>query len=71
MDSYKNTGTDINQNLVQEDGNEIDWYKAAEERNIRESLSLSYTERFKIMMRLMRIDNMLSRAKITHKKSSL
>ena len=70
MDPYKNTATDISQNPVQDEGDGIDWYKAAEERNIRESLNLSYTGRFKIMMRLMRIDNMLSRAKIIHKKSS-
>jgi len=64
----RNTETDINQNVLHDDGSDVDLWKTAEERNIRESLSLSYTERFRIMMRLMRIDNMLSRAKITHKK---
>jgi hypothetical protein len=54
-------------NIVHDDGDEIYW-KAAEEKRIRESILSSYTDRFKIMMRLMRIDNMLSRAKVTHKK---
>jgi hypothetical protein len=54
-------------NIVHDDGDDIYW-KAAEEKRIRESILSSYTERFKIMMRLMRINNMLSRAKVTHKK---
>lgn len=64
----KNNETDINQNALNDDGRGLDIWKLAEEKNIRESLNLSHTERFRVMMRLMRIDNMLSRAKITHKK---
>ena len=55
-------------NVINEDGGVNELYKAASERNIRLALSLNYTERFKIMMRLMRIDKMFSQAKITHKK---
>ena len=64
----KNIETDINQNVLNGDGIGLDIWKLAEEKSIRESLRLSHTERFRVMMRLMRIDNMLSRAKITHKK---
>ncbi len=70
MDSSKNMEKEINQNVLNDDGGELDVWKAAERKEIMESLSLSYTERFRIMMRLMRIDNMLSRAKVTHKKMS-
>ena len=55
-------------NVINDDGGVDKLYKAAAERNIRLALSLNYTERFKIMMRLMRIDKMFSQAKITHKK---
>ena len=55
-------------NVINDDGGVDELYKAAAERNIRLALSLNYTERFKIMMRLMRIDKMFSQAKITHKK---
>ncbi len=68
MDSNKNNEREISQQVLHEDDSNDDLWKAAEKRNIMESLSLSYTERFKIMMRLMRIEHMLSRAKITHKK---
>ena len=54
--------------VINDDGGVDELYKAAAERNIRLALSLNYTERFKIMMRLMRIDKMFSQAKITHKK---
>lgn len=53
--------------VVNDDG-EIDYWKAGEERDRRRALSLSYTERFRLMMRLMRIDIMLKNAKVTHKK---
>lgn len=64
----KNIETAIKQNILNDDGSGLDIWELAEEKNIRESLNLSHTERFRVMMRLMRIDNMLSRAKITHKK---
>ena len=55
-------------NILKDDGSsELNW-KIAEEKNIKHSLSLSHTERFRIMMQLMRMDNMLSKAKITHKR---
>jgi hypothetical protein len=54
--------------VLNDDGAGLDSWKAAEEKNIREALSLSYTERFRIMTRLMRMNKMFSRAKITHKK---
>jgi len=66
MSTYKNSDANLHQSALADGG--VDVWKAAEEKNIRESLSLSYTERFRIMMRLMRIAHMLSRAKITHKK---
>lgn len=58
---------DIKLNVVKEDDGD-DFWNAQEERRLRESILSSYTDRFKIMMRLMRIEHMLSRAKIIHKK---
>jgi hypothetical protein len=55
-------------NILNDDGGDDLMWKRAEEENIKQSLRLSHTERFKIMMELMRMDNMLSRAKVTHKK---
>lgn len=54
--------------VLHDTGGETDYWKLAAEKRIKESLALTHTERFRIMMRLMRIDNMLSRAKITHKQ---
>ena len=68
MHSDNNSGIKNSNNILNDDGHEIDYWKAAEEKNIRESINLSHTERFKIMTVLMRIGNTLSRAKITHKK---
>ncbi|MEO6722482.1 MAG: hypothetical protein ABIN67_19085 [Ferruginibacter sp.] len=68
MQPGKNNEMEGSHNMVNDDGHEIDYWKAAEERNIRESINLNYTERFKIMTMLMRVGNTLSRAKITHKK---
>lgn len=66
LEKYTQPTTDSN--FLHDDAAQLDLWKAAEYRNLRESLKLSYTERFKIMTRLMRIGNMLSRAKITHSK---
>jgi hypothetical protein len=55
-------------NIPHDDGDDNLMWKLAEDDNIKQSLLLSYTERFKIMMQLMRMDNMLSMAKVTHKK---
>jgi len=68
MGSGKYTQPAFDGNVLNDDEPQLDLWKAAEERNLRESLKLSYTERFRIMTRLMRIGNMLSRAKVTHKK---
>ena len=65
----KNEIVPINeQNILNDNKVEVDYYKLAEEKNIRQSLRSSYATRFKMMMVLMRIDNTLSKAKITHKK---
>jgi hypothetical protein len=64
----KNNNASIDNIVLNDDGAGLDSWKAAEEKNIREALSLSYTERFRIMTRLMRMNKMFSRAKITHKK---
>ena len=65
----KNEIVPINeQNILNDNEIEVDYYKLAEEKNIRQSLRSSYADRFKMMMVLMRIDNTLSKAKITHKK---
>ena len=65
----KNEIVPINeQNILNDNEVEVDYYKLAEEKNIRQSLQSSYADRFKMMMVLMRIDNTLSKAKITHKK---
>ena len=67
MDNQNYLPKDEKLNILHDDGDDIYW-KAAEEKRIKESILSTYTQRFKIMMRLMRIDNMLSRAKVTHKK---
>jgi hypothetical protein len=67
MDPKKCLPDDEKLNILNDEGDDILW-KTAEEKRIKESILSSYTERFKIMMRLMRIDNMLSRAKVTHNK---
>ena len=67
MDSREYSHNDEQSKLFNEEEMDLLW-KAEEEKRIRESILSSYTERFLIMMRLMRIDNMLSRAKVTHKK---
>ena len=54
-------------NILHDDGDDLLW-KSAEEKKVTDAINTSYTDRFKIMMRLMRINKMLSRAKVTHKK---
>ena len=68
MSVEKNNTKQPVQPILQEDTGDKDVWEIAEENKIRSALSLSYSERFSIMMRLMRIDKMLSKAKITHKK---
>jgi hypothetical protein len=67
MDPKEYSYNDESPKIFSEEEMDLLW-KAEEEKRIRESIQSSYTERFLIMMRLMRIDNMLSRAKVTHKK---
>jgi len=43
-----------------------DWKRAAD-RKLAEQQQRTYTERFRIMMRLMRISAMLKKAEITHR----
>jgi hypothetical protein len=43
-------------------------YKKAEEDLLRKALSTSYTERFHVMARLMKMNIMLRSAKVIHKK---
>lgn len=43
-------------------------WKQAEERKLAAQQQLTYTERFRIMMRLMRINAMLKNAVITHRE---
>lgn len=54
----------VEKNILQDDDAN---YEKAEMDLLRSSLKLSYTERFKIFTRLYKIQQMLSRAKITHK----
>ena len=68
MSFEKNNTKQPVQPILQEDTGDKDVWEIAEENKIRSALSLSYSERFSIMMRLMRIDKMLSKAKITLKK---
>ena len=70
MSFEKNNTKQPIQSILQEDKGVEDVWEIAERKKIIEALNLSYTERFSIMMRLMRIDKMLSKAKITHKKST-
>ncbi len=67
MDSKEYLPNDAKLNILREDGDDMLW-KAAEEKKVVDAINTSYTDRFKIMMRLMRINKMLSRAKVTHKK---
>ena len=66
----KNNKAAIDNIVLNDDGAVLDSWKAAEEKNTRAALSLTYTERFRLMTRLMRMNSMFSRAKITHKKMS-
>ena len=70
MSVEKNNMKQPVQPILHEDTSDKDVWKIAEEKKIKAALSLSYSERFSIMMRLMRIDKMLSKAKITHKKAT-
>lgn len=54
-----------NKNIVQEP--EAD-YKKAEEEMLKKALSSSFTERFHVMTRLMKMNIILKSAKIVHKK---
>lgn len=54
--------------FLDDDGISIDVLKLAEEKNIKESLKLNQSERFRIIKRLMKIDNRFSRAEIMQKK---
>ncbi len=45
------------------------FYEKAETDQLKEALQRSYKERFLVMTRLMKLNNMLSKAKITHKPS--
>jgi hypothetical protein len=67
MNSKEYSPNEEKLNILQEDGDDFFW-KAAEEKKVINAINTSYTDRFKIMMRLMRINKMLSCAKVTHKK---
>ena len=68
MESKNEIAPVNDQNILNDNGVEVDYWKMAEEKTIRLSLQSSYADRFKMMMVLMRIDNTLSKAKITHHK---
>ena len=68
MESKNEIAPAKEQNILNDNGVEVDYWKLAEEKTIRQSLQSSYEDRFKMMMVLMRIDNTLSKAKITHHK---
>lgn len=58
---------DVPQNVVSESTQDALW-EAADQKHRLHALNLSYTDRFKLMMRLMRINMMLKNATVTHKK---
>jgi uncharacterized protein (DUF2344 family) len=70
MSFEKNNTKQPIQSILPEDIGIKDVWKIAERKKIIAALNLSYSERFSIMMRLMRIDKMLSKAIITHKKTT-
>lgn len=70
MSFEKNNTKQPIQSMLPEDKDIKDVWEIAERKKIIAALNLSYSERFSIMMRLMRIDKMLSKAKITHKKTT-
>jgi len=66
MDSKEYSHNDEPPKLFNEEEMDLLW-KAEEEKRIRESILSSYTERFLIATRLYKIQQMMKRAKITHK----
>ena len=68
MESKNEIAPANEQNILNDNGVEVDYWKLAEEKTIRQSLQSSYADRFKMMMVLMRIDNTLSKAKINNHK---
>lgn len=70
MSFEKNNTKQPIQSILPEDKGIKDVWEIAERKKIIAALNLSYSERFSIMMRFMRIDKMLSKAKITHKKTT-
>lgn len=58
-----------NLSAVHDDGPNTPWtWDPQEIALLQDALKMTYTERFRLMTRLMRIGRMLSNAKVTHQK---
>lgn len=58
-----------NNSQLNDDGPDTPWaWEPQEIAQLEDALRKTHTERFRIMMRLIRIGKMLSNAKITHQK---
>lgn len=63
---YKYTDTPL---LLQDDGPGTSWpWEPQEIAQLQDALKMTHAERFRLMIRLIRIGNMLRKAKITHQK---
>lgn len=61
--------SDNNPSIVNDDGPNTPWtWEPQEIAQLQDALKMTHTERFRLMMRLIRIGRMLSNAKITHQK---
>lgn len=66
MKNYFGLSQEQQEQLAQSFANEPDaFFAKAEDDQLKEALSRSYTERFYTMTRLMKMNQMLSKAKIT------
>jgi hypothetical protein len=60
---------EYNSSILNDDGDDTQWvWESHETAQLQESLKRTHTERFHLLMRMMRIGHMLSNAKVVHKK---
>lgn len=55
-----------NQHQINEQDAEYNAYQAEDDERLRQHLLLSYTDKYKLFRKMMRIGKMLASAKITH-----
>ncbi len=58
-----------NASILHDDGANTPWaWEPQEIAQLQDALKMTHTERFRLMIRLIRIGRMLSNAKVTHQK---